>query len=115
MSENKAPTTITIDGVQFVRADSVPPKPDGEIKIVVLDRGFVYVGRVTIENPEDLDAMVVMRDAKNIRIWGTTKGLGELTNGPTAKTVLDDCGTVRAPWRAVISLLDTKAGSWKLG
>ena len=71
--------------------------------IVVLDRGFVYVGDVTL----DVDWCVI-RNAKNIRIWGTTKGLGELVNGPTSQTVLDDVGTVRAPMRAVISLIEAK-------
>ena len=71
--------------------------------IVVLDRGFVYVGDVTF----DVDWCVI-RNAKNIRIWGTTKGLGELVNGPTSQTVLDDVGTVRAPMRAVISLIEAK-------
>jgi hypothetical protein len=69
--------------------------------IVVLDRGFVYVGDVTCD-----DQWCVIKNAKNIRIWGTTKGLGSLVSGPTSKTVLDDVGTVRAPMRSVISLID---------
>ena len=71
--------------------------------IVVLDRGFVYVGDVECD-----DQWCVIRNAKNIRVWGTTKGLGELVTGPTSKTVLDDVGTVQAPMRAVISIIDAK-------
>lgn len=71
--------------------------------IVVLDRGFVYVGNVQC----DADWCVIT-DARNIRVWGTTKGLGELTTGPTDKTVLDHVGTVRAPMRAVISVIEAK-------
>ena len=82
----------------------------GDVQIVVLDRGFVYVGRVTIEGD-----FVVIQQAKNIRVWGTTKGLGELVNGPTSQTKVDTVGTVKAPLRALISLIYTKDGAWKLG
>lgn len=100
------PNTIKIDNVEYIRAD-MRPQPDGEVKIVVLDRGFVYVGAAKI-----VGDFVVISDAKNIRVWGTTKGLGELTSGPTSKTVVDRVGTVRAPLRAVISLIDVEKGKW---
>ena len=76
--------------------------------IVVLDRGFVYVGDV------ECDAeWCVISDAQNIRVWGTTKGLGELAlDGPTEKTKLDLVGTVRAPIRAVISVISSEARKW---
>jgi len=76
--------------------------------IIVADRGFVYVGDV-----ESDDRFCRISNAKNIRVWGTTNGLGELAlNGPTEKTVLDDVGTVRVPHRAVISIIDTDAAKW---
>ena len=77
--------------------------------IVVLDRGFVYVGNVTCDSE-----WCVITQAQNIRQWGTTKGLGELVNGPLPSTKLDAVGTVRAPMRSVISLIDTKADKWTL-
>ncbi len=101
-----APQTIKIDNVKYVRADS-QTKPDDEYKIVVLDRGFVYVGATKIDGD-----FVVIQNAKNIRVWGTTKGLGELVSGPLQKTVLDRVGTVRAPLRALISLIDVEQGKW---
>ena len=77
--------------------------------IVVLDRGFVYVGNV-----EHDGEWCVITNAKNIRVWGTTKGLGELAlNGPLKSTKLDTVGTVRAPAKAVISLIDTEESKWK--
>ena len=76
--------------------------------IVVLDRGFVYVGKVTVDGD-----WCIIESAKNIRKWGTTKGLGELVNGPTKTTELDTVGTVRSPMRAVISIIDTKDEAWK--
>jgi len=98
--------TIKIDDVEYVCADA-QMKPDGEYKIVVLDRGFVYVGAVKLDGD-----FVVISNARNLRVWGTTKGLGELVNGPLSKTVVDCVGTVRAPLRALISLIDVEQGSW---
>lgn len=66
-------------------------------QIVVLDRGFVYVGQVSID-----DKWCYIRNAKNIRKWGTTKGLGQLVNGPLKDTVLDATGDVQAPRKALI-------------
>ncbi len=75
--------------------------------IVVLDRGFVYIGDTEIE-----DNWLVMKNARNIRIWGTTKGLGELVNGPLKETKLDIVGNLRAPIRAVIHIIDVNDAKW---
>ncbi|MHB1098345.1 MAG: hypothetical protein ACYCZR_02205 [Burkholderiales bacterium] len=99
------PETIKIDDVEYVRRDSAT---DGEIKIAVLDRGFVYIGQVDATDPN----MLILRNAKNIRVWGTTKGLGELVNGPLSGTKLDAVGTVRVPFRALISLIDVEQSKW---
>ena len=77
-------------------------KPMGQ-NIVVLDRGFVYVGNVTIEGD-----FLKITEAKNIRYWGTKKGLGELRNGPKPETKLDEIGEVIAPMRALIHLVPCK-------
>ena len=79
-----------------------------KLQIVVADRGFVYIGKVQMTS-----AFCTVTDAKNIRIWGTTAGLGELVSGPTAKTVLDKVGTVHIPQRAIISLIDCEEAGWK--
>jgi hypothetical protein len=76
--------------------------------IVIADRGYVYVGNVACD-----DRFTIVTDAKNIRRWGTTKGLGELAlEGPKSETVLDNVGTVRIPARAIISILDTESRLW---
>jgi hypothetical protein len=105
------PETITIDDVKYVRADSIDDKEQykGDIKIVVADRGFVYVGNV-----EEGTEYARLTNASNLRIWGTTKGLGELVNGPLSGTKLDKVGTVRIPNRAIISIIDVVQKSWKL-
>ncbi len=102
------PNTISIDNVEYVRKDSIAP-PAGDVKIVVLDRGFVYIGVIKV----DAD-FVTIYNAKNLRVWGTTKGLGELANGPLSNTKVDHVGTVKAPIRALISLIDVDAAKWKL-
>ena len=76
--------------------------------IVVADRGFVYVGDVNI-----VSDWCNVTNARNIRQWGTERGLGQLAlEGPTPKSVLDAIGTVRIPMRAVISVIDTEAAKW---
>ena len=78
------------------------------LQIVVLDRGFVYIGRV-----ESDDDWIYIKDALNIRVWGTTKGLGQLVSGPTSDTKLDPVGNIRAPMRALISLIEVDEDEWK--
>lgn len=78
-------------------------------EIVVIDQGFVYVGETRYGD----DGWCTIRNAKNIRRWGTTKGLGELAlKGPTAKTVLDDAGEIRVAPRRLVHTLKTKRALW---
>ena len=100
------PINIRINDTEYVRAD-VAQKTEGDIKIVVLDRAYIYVGHVKIEGE-----FVRITGAKNVRIWGTTKGLGELVNGPNTSTKLDAVGVVLAPLRAVISIIDVEQSKW---
>lgn len=99
------PTTITIDDVQYVRADTAPATPT-EWRIIIAQRGWVFVGRYECDGDD-----ITLHDAKVIRIWGTTKGLGELRNGPLSGTKLDEAGTVRLHRLAVVASLD--ASGWK--
>jgi hypothetical protein len=76
--------------------------------IIVVDRGFVYVGDVEVS-----DHWCVVTNACNVRRWGTDKGLGQLALcGPQKDTVLDQVGKVRIPIRCVIHLIDTEAAKW---
>ena len=102
------PEVIKIDEVEYVRLDSAEGFK-GDIKIAVLDRGFVYVGHAELS----ADWLTITR-AQNIRVWGTSKGLGELRNGPLSNTKLDNVGTVKVPVRALISLIDVEQKAWKL-
>ena len=88
-------------------------KSDGVYAIAVLDRGFVYVGLVDIYMSDLGTEWIVIRDARNIRRWGTTRGLGQLAlEGPTSATTLDPVGVVRAPARSLVSILETEERLW---
>lgn len=63
----------------------------GKTQIIVADKGFVFVGDIE----DHSDGQVTIRNCRNIRYWGTTKGLGELVTGPTSKTLVDAYGTVK--------------------
>ena len=82
------------------KPEPVPVQRNLGTQIVVLDRGFVYVGKAVIEGD-----FVTINNARNLRRWGTTKGLGELVDGPTSNTQLDQVGVVVAPVRAVIHFI----------
>jgi hypothetical protein len=103
------PNTIKINEIEYVRKDSEKAF-EGDIKIVVLDRGFVYVGHVSFNHDNQL---ITITNAKNIRIWGTTKGLGQLVHGPLKDTKLDVTGTVHFPEKALIHLIDVEQSKWK--
>lgn len=83
-----------------MQTNPTPTYKDMGQNIVVLDRGFVYVGTVTDEGE-----YLRITNASNIRYWGTKKGLGELTKGPLPETKLDPIGEVLAPKRALIHLV----------
>ena len=100
------PNTIKINEVEYIRKDQLEATK-GNIKIAVLDRGFVYVGDTKLEGD-----FLIITGARNIRIWGTTRGLGQLVNGPLKETKLDVVGTVRVPIKALISLIDVEQSKW---
>ena len=103
---------VEINGVVYIPKDSVKTSKefDGDIKIVVLQRGWVYIGRFE-RNGNDCK----LHNAYNIRIWGTTKGLPELVNGATASTKLDKCeGIVEFDWLTVVYSITVNKSKWML-
>jgi hypothetical protein len=78
-----------------------------DIRIVIAQRGWVFVGKYAREDHE-----IVLRSAKTIRRWGTTKGLGELVAGPRAETTLDEAGTVRLHPLQIVATLDADEKKW---
>lgn len=87
-----------------------PPSDRHGICLVIADRGHVWVGNVSTSAD-----WCLVENASVVRVWGTTKGLGEIAEGgPTSKTVLDKCGSVRVARRALIALIPCKEHAWKL-
>lgn len=75
-----------------------------KVKIVVLQRGWVVVGEYAHNGNE-----ATLENAATIRVWGTTKGLGELaSDGPTGSTKLDKAGTVRFELLTAVLTIDVK-------
>lgn len=82
---------LEVNGVTYVEKGSQKSEPkNSTIKIVVLQRGWALIGRWSQEGD-----MCNLENAHVIRLWGTTKGLGELAlEGKTSKTTLDKAGSV---------------------
>lgn len=98
---------VEVNGKKYVLKGSERKEYSGEVKIVVLQRGWIFVGYYSKNGSE-----CKLSNAKCIRQWGTTKGLGELVSGPTSKTVLDDAGTVRFNELTVIATVDADESKW---
>ena len=83
---------------------------EGEsFQIAVLSHGFVYVGYCLLK-----DGLLTVRKARNIRKWGTTNGLGELSlDGPLSGTVLDRCRDITARAESLVHLIDCNELQWK--
>jgi hypothetical protein len=78
-----------------------------DYRIVILQRGWVMVG----EYHADGDARW-LENAKVIRRWGTTQGLGQLINGPLPETVLDPAGRVDFHVLGVVATIKCDAVAW---
>jgi len=95
---------ITVNGINYVLE-----KQDTKKKICVLQRGWVMVGDFKRDGSD-----CTLTNASVVRIWGTTKGLGEIAlNGPTKDTKLDPCGTARFDYLTTIAVLDCNEEKWK--
>lgn len=109
-SENE----VTINGRRYVAADSIPKrapesrKGDGGVRIVILQRGWVVVGHYYEDGTQ-----FRVENAAVVRVWGTTKGIGEIASGgPTSKTILDDCGIVRGHVGTIVATVDCDESKW---
>jgi len=99
--------TININGVEYVKASELETG-NSEVKIVVLQRGWVAVGYWHREGND-----CKLTNASIIRTWGTTNGLGEIVTSPTSKTVLDKAGTIQFDYLTVVLTLDCEVSGWQ--
>ena len=96
---------VVIDDTEYA-----PITTEGDVKIVILQRGWIMVGRFERKGSD-----CKLYNASVIRSWGTTKGLGELAEGgPTSSTKLDPChGVVEFDYLTVVATISCKEKSWK--
>jgi hypothetical protein len=101
---------VTINGVDYVPVGSIKPEITGDIKIVILQRGWVMVGKFERNGSE-----CKLHNSSTIRTWGTTKGLGELAeSGPLSATKLDkNNGLVEFDYLTVIATISCREDKWK--
>ena len=99
---------VVIDGQTYVPKDQTISK--GDIRIVILQRGWTMVGRLERNGSE-----CKLANAAVIRTWGTTKGLGEIAkNGPTESTKLDKThGVVEFDYLTVVAAITCEEKAWK--
>ena len=100
--------TITVDGIKYY--SEKPTEHEGDLKIAVLQRGWVVVGKF-----ERKDNDCKLYNASVVRKWGTTKGLGEIAeNGPTKETVLDKCnGVIEFDYLTVVMMISCNEKNWE--
>jgi hypothetical protein len=86
-----------------------------EYRIIIGQRGWVWVGKYSRarERADDMYGYVTISEAYCIRTWGTSKGLGELCEGPTSETVVDPVGTVRMHELTVVATYDANDKVWQ--
>lgn len=103
------PDTIIVNDVAYIRADSIvhDPPHDSDVRIVVLQRGWVLVGRYTEDG-----GRVLLSDAHVIERWGTSEGLGQLVGGPTPETRLRRAGSVEAHRLGVVLTIAADPQAW---
>lgn len=80
-----------------------------QIQIAVIDSGWVMVGRLNLNTNT-----VTLENASVIRVWGTSKGLGQIAlDGPTAETKLDKIGTVQIERSQLKFLIECEDKKWE--
>lgn len=81
---------------------------NGEHAIVVLQFGWVFVGELYT-----VDGAIELRNGKNIRRWGTDKGIMQLKNGPLENTKLDPHADISINPQALIMWILTEKAKWQ--
>lgn len=104
MSELKI---MSINDIDYIRADSVNVRPTKK-QIVVLQRGWVVIGDV-----EKTEAEINISNCSVIRVWGTSKGLGEIADGgKTSETILDPSPDIIVHPLSVVLFMNVNQSNW---
>ena len=100
------PSSIKIDEVEYVRADSVKQAPTGNRAVIVVDRGWIFAGDVTREN-----GRIKLTRALHVFKWTDVGFAGMLEN--TKKADLRPCADVDIPAGAEVFAVPV-SDSWGL-
>ena len=99
---------ITINNEIYIKKSEIAGYQPSPIQIVVLHRGWIVVGNVS-----EKEGKTYIQNASVIRVWGTTKGLGELAEkGKTEKTILDKCPDVSTKTDNVVLVMNCNQENW---
>ena len=98
-------SNINVNGVEYA-----PVNKSEDIRIVILQRGWVFVGRYSQASENEC----VLTDAKNYRRQRSGKGFGYVAkNGPSSSCELDPCELpVRFNPLTVIATIDCDGEKW---
>lgn len=101
---------VEVNGKRYVPEGSQKQQNyTGDVRIVVLQRGWIYIGRFSRDGN-----LCKLHNASCILVWGTTKGLPELVDGKTSKTILDKCeGVVEFDWLTVVLTINVNESKWQ--
>jgi hypothetical protein len=81
---------IIVNGISYIAEDAIDP-PTGDRVLVVLDRGFVFVGQLS--HDEDT-GMSTISNAANVRRW-EKGGFGGMTRSSAdSETTIDPCSPI---------------------
>jgi len=105
------PKTIKIDDQEYIRADEVEGATGGDRCVVVLDRGWVFVGDIEATYDDYGNQIWRLSRCSNVRKW-SSGGFGGMIKDPKGcGVVLDPCGPIEFSDTAVI-LRAPVAGDW---
>jgi hypothetical protein len=98
---------ITVEGRDYIPADK--KIIEGDIRIVVLQRGWVFIGRFKKHGD-----VCKLYNSYNIRRWGTEEGLGELAEkGKLDETILDACdGVIEFHYLTMVFSIECDESKW---
>lgn len=99
--------TILLKMLDVNKKETIPHNGE-EIRIVILQRGWVIVGNYYQEG-----SYCRIENGHVIRRWGTTKGLGELaTEGKKENTILDPIPTTKFHELTVVASMICDKSKW---
>ncbi len=103
--------TISIDGINYVKANTVSAPPEGEeYRITVVDnRGLMFVGWIDLTSDE---RFLTIRNARCVIYWGTDEHVAQLTSGPRDETKLGAMADVVIDKEKIVFSYRTDPEEW---